>query len=46
MKIVLSFPYKNFKSNGKSVIGDQLKDGGREANLLVGDLNEIFREEK
>lgn len=42
MKVAFSFPYKQFKSNGKPVFGDQLNDGSTEAKLLIGNLNEIL----
>jgi hypothetical protein len=42
MKVAFSFPYKQFKSNGKIVFGEQLKDGSTEARLLIGNLEHIF----
>lgn len=43
MKIAYSFPYKDFKSDGKPVFGDVLKDGSTEANMLIGNLDEISK---
>jgi hypothetical protein len=43
MKIAYTFPYKQFLSNGQAVFGEVLKDGSTEANMLIGDLSEIFR---
>lgn len=43
MKIAYSIPHKDFKVDGKPIFGEALKDGSTEANMLIGNLDEISK---
>lgn len=41
MNVIFSFPYADFCANGQPVFGTTLKDGSKQANLLIGQLDKI-----